>query len=146
MLWLLIDTRSHLLVVGLLSIAEPLCPSWCLFGTILVALFFMVWDWRVSIAEPMLSCWHDLLFIFCFRLFYLLLLLSTGWLCGVGVFGLIECSLSRPCTATPNNNNNNNNNERAIVATNYRNMNIVQGWHRLQRKSNFTMFSKNSKT
>ena len=24
----------------------------------------MVWDWRVSAAEPMLSCWHDLLFFF----------------------------------------------------------------------------------
>ena len=34
-LWLLIGTRSRLLVVGHLSIAEPLCPSPCLFGTIL---------------------------------------------------------------------------------------------------------------
>ena len=38
-LWLLIGTRSHLLVVGLLSIAEALCPSLCLFGTILVTVF-----------------------------------------------------------------------------------------------------------
>ena len=36
--WLLIGTRLHLLVVVLLSSAEPLCPSRCLFGTILVTL------------------------------------------------------------------------------------------------------------
>ena len=59
-----IGTRSRILVVGVLSIAEPLCPSRCLFGTILVILCLMVWDWRVSRAEPMLSCWHDLLFLF----------------------------------------------------------------------------------
>ena len=44
----------------------------------------------------MLSCWHDLLFIFCLLLFYLLLLPSMGWLCGVGFFGLTECSHSLP--------------------------------------------------
>ena len=43
----------------------------------------------------MLSCWHDLLFLWCFLLFYLLLS-SIGWLCGVGVFGLIECSHALP--------------------------------------------------
>ena len=84
-----------LLVVGLLSIAEPLCPSRCLFGTILVTLCLMMWDWRVSRAEPMLSCWHDLLLLWCLLLFYLLLP-SMGWLCGVGVFGLIECPHSLP--------------------------------------------------
>ena len=36
--------RSCILVVGLLSIVEPLCPSLCLFGTILVTLCLMVWD------------------------------------------------------------------------------------------------------
>ena len=54
----------------LLSTAEALCPSLCLFGTVLVTPCLMVWDWRVSRAEPMLSCWHDLLFLFCL-LFYL---------------------------------------------------------------------------
>ena len=94
-LWLLIGTRSRLLVVGLLSIAEALCPSLCLFGTILMTLCLTVWDRRVSRAEPMLSCWHDLLFLFCLLLFYLLLP-SMGWMRGVGVFGLIECSHSLP--------------------------------------------------
>ena len=43
----------------------------------------------------MLSCWHDLLFLFCLLLFYLFLP-SMGWLCMVGVFVLIECSQSLP--------------------------------------------------
>ena len=53
----------------------------------------MVWDSRVSRAEPMFSCWHDLLFLFYLLLFYLFLP-SICWWCGVGVFGLIECSHS----------------------------------------------------
>ena len=77
-LWLLTGTRSGLLVVRLLSIAEALCPSQRLFGTILVTLCSMVWDWRVSRAESKLSCWHDLLFLFCLLLFYLFLP-SMGW-------------------------------------------------------------------
>ena len=74
---------------------DALCPSLCLFGTFLVTLCLMVWVWRVARAEPMLSCWHDLLFLFCLLLFYLFLP-SIEWLRGVGVFGLIECSHSLP--------------------------------------------------
>ena len=62
----------------------------------------------------MLPCRHDLLFLFCLLLFYILLP-SMGWLCGVGVFGLIECSHSLPalhCGLQNNNNNNNNNKHR----------------------------------
>ena len=55
----------------------------------------MVWDWRVSRVEPIPSCWHDLLFLFCLLLFYLLPP-SMVWLCVVWVFGLIECSHSLP--------------------------------------------------
>ena len=110
--WLLTGTRSCLLVVGFLSITEPFCPSRCLFGMILVILCSMVWDWRASRAEPMLSCWHDLLFLFCLLLFYLFLP-SMGWLCGVGVFGLIDCSHSLPALHSwLQFNNNNINNER----------------------------------
>ena len=94
-------------VVGLLSIAEALCPSLCLFGTLLVTLCLIVWDWRVSRAEPILSCWHYLLFIFGLLLFYLFFP-SMCWLCGVGVFGLIECSHSLPALHSGPNNNNNN--------------------------------------
>ena len=60
------------------SFAHPhcrtLCPFRCLFGTILVTLCLMVWDWRASRPEPMLSCsWHDLLVFvsYCFILFFL---------------------------------------------------------------------------
>ena len=106
-LWLLVGTRSCLLVVGLLSIAEPLCPSRCLFRTILVTPCLMVWDWRVSRAEPMISCRHDLLFLWCLLLFYLLLT-SMGWLCGVGVFWTDRVFSLSPGLAkrTPNDNNN----------------------------------------
>ena len=50
------------LAVGLLSTAEHLCPSRRLFGTILVTLCLMVWNWRVLRAEPMLFFWPNLLF------------------------------------------------------------------------------------
>ena len=72
---------------------RSLCPSLCLFEMILVTLCLMVWTLWVSRAEPMLSCWHNLLFLFCLLLFYLFLP-SMGWLCGVWVFGLIVFSLS----------------------------------------------------
>ena len=58
----------------------------------------------------MLSCWHDLLFLFCLLLFYLFLP-SMGWLCGVGVVGLIECPHSLPALYSGLQNNNNNNNK-----------------------------------
>ena len=79
------------------------------FGTILVTLCFMVWGWWASRAEPMLSCCRDLLFLFCLLLFYLFLP-AMGWLCGVGVFGLIECSHSLPALHSGLQFNNNNNN------------------------------------
>ena len=110
-LWLLMGTRSRLLVVGLLIIAEPLCPSRCLFGTFLATLCLMVWDWRVSRAEPMLSCWQDLLFLWCLLLFYLphssfhgLVVLGRG-LWTDRVFSLSPGLAQR----TPIDNNNNNN-------------------------------------
>ena len=106
-LWLLIGTRSRLLIVRLFSIAEPLCPSQCLFGTILATLCLMVWDRRVSRAEPMHFCWHDRLFLFCQLLFYLFLPFM-GWLCGFGVVVLRVFSLSPGLALqTPSDNNNN---------------------------------------
>ena len=59
-----VPARVAGLVVSFLSSAAALCLSRCLFRTILVTLCLMVWDWRVSRAEPMFSCWHDLLFLF----------------------------------------------------------------------------------
>ena len=97
------------LLIGLLSISEALCPSLCLFGTILVTLCLMVWDWRVSRAEPMLSCWHDLLILFLspavlsFSSFHGLVVWGWG-LWTDRVFSLSPGLAQR----TPNNNNNNN--------------------------------------
>ena len=69
-------------------------------------------DWRFLRAEPMFSCWPNLLFIYvkyCGVFFFL------SWVdcVGFGVFGLIECSHYLPtmhCWLYFNNNNNNNNN------------------------------------
>ena len=63
-LWLLIGTRLRFLAVLLLTTVESSCPSQCLFGTIFMTPDFMVWDWLVLRAEPMLSCWPNLLFLF----------------------------------------------------------------------------------
>ena len=62
----------------------------------------------------MFSCWHDLLFLFCLLVFYLFLP-SMGWLCGVGVFGLIECPHSLPALHCGLQNNNNNNKSAARI-------------------------------
>ena len=77
--------------------------SLCLFGTILMTLCLMVWDWRVSRAEPMLSCCHDLLFLFCLLVFYLFLSFMGWGLWTDRVFSLSPCLAQR----TPNKNNNN---------------------------------------
>ena len=42
--------------------AELLFPSRCLSGTILLTLYSMMWDWRVSRAGPMLLYWPKLLY------------------------------------------------------------------------------------
>ena len=118
-LWLLIGTRSRLLVVVLLSIADALCPSLCLFGTILVTLCLMVWDLWVSRAGPMLSCWHNLLFLFCLLRFFFSLhgLVVWGWgLWTDRVSSLCPCLTRR----TPNNSNNNNNNKNVNKTINYK--------------------------
>ena len=108
------------------SFAPPRCrtsqyrrsfvPYLCLFRTILVTLCLMVWDWRVSRAEPMISCWHDLLFLFCLLLFYIFHP-SMCWLCGAGVLGLIVCPHSLPALHSGTQNNNNNNNSGVTWST-----------------------------
>ena len=81
-LWLLIRTHLCLLAVELLTTVESLCPSQCRFGTILVAMYLVVWDWLVLTAEPMLSCWSNLLLLF---VSYYFLLSFLPW---VGCVGL----------------------------------------------------------
>ena len=51
---------------------RTVCLSRGRFGMFLVTLYLMVWDCRVSRAEPMFSCSHDLLLLFCL-IFYLFL-------------------------------------------------------------------------
>ena len=83
----------RLIAVELLSIAGPLCSTQYRDGTILVTLCLMVWDWRVLRAEPTSTCWPNLFFIYVSNSLSLFLP-SRGWLCGVGVLGLIGCSRS----------------------------------------------------
>ena len=81
-LWLLRGTRLRFLAVKILSSAEPLCLSQCLFGTILVILCLMVWDWLVLRAEKMLSYWPNPRFLF---VSYYFLFFFLQW---VGCVGL----------------------------------------------------------
>ena len=61
-LWLHIGTLMHSLAAEPCSTAGLLFPFLCPFGTILLAPFLMVWDWRVSRAGPMLLYWPKLLY------------------------------------------------------------------------------------
>ena len=59
-------------------------------------------------ANAFLLAWSALSFLS--PILFYLFLLSMGWLCGVGVFGLIECPHSLPALHSGLQNNNNNNN------------------------------------
>ena len=74
-----------------------------------VTLCLMVWDWRVLRAEPILSCWHDLLF---FVSYYFIFFLPWVVVWGSGLWTDSVLTLSGLAQRTPNNNNNNNNNLR----------------------------------
>ena len=63
-LWSLIGTLMHLLAAEPCSTTGLLFSSRCLSGTILLTPFSMVWDWRVSRAEPMLLYWPKLLYLY----------------------------------------------------------------------------------
>ena len=99
-LWLHIGTLMHSLAAEPCSTVGLLFPFRYPSGTILLAPFSMVWDWRVSRAGPMLLYWPKLLYS------YYSLLLSfpfssfcIGWYCGAGVFGLIGCISLSPSLA-----------------------------------------------
>ena len=70
------------------STAGHLFPSQCPCGMILLTLYLMAWDLRVS------------------RVF-----LTIGWYCGAGVFGLTVCRLLSHSLAPPTSFNKNNNNK-----------------------------------
>ena len=67
------------------SIAGLLFPSRCPSGRILRTPYSMVWDWRVSRAEPVLFYWAKLLYPY----YNLLLLFPFSYFClYVGIVGL----------------------------------------------------------
>ena len=61
-LWSQIGTLMHPLAAEPCSTAGLLFLSQCPSGTILLTLYSMVWDWRVSRAVPMLLYWPKLLY------------------------------------------------------------------------------------
>ena len=110
-LWSYIGTPMHRLAAEPCSTAALLFPSRCPSGKILLTPCSMVCDWRVSRAGPMLLYWPKLLYpYYCILLFLFSLLLSIGWYCGAGVFGLMgftSLSLSLSLPTFFNNNHNN---------------------------------------
>ena len=101
-LWLHIGTLMHSLAAEPCSTAGVLFPFRCPSGTILLAPFSMVWDWRVSRAGPMLLYWPNLLYPYYSRLLFSLSLLSVYRLVLWG-WGLrtdrVFITFSQPCTA-----------------------------------------------
>ena len=109
-LWSHIGTLMHRLAAEPRSTAGLLFPSRCPCGMMLLASYSMVWDWRVSRAGPMLFYWPKMLYPFYnLLLFFPSLLLSIGWYCDAGVFGLIGCISLSLSLALPTFFNNNNN-------------------------------------
>ena len=98
-----------LLAAEPLSTALLLLPFQCLCGTILMAPYSMVWDWRVLIAGPMLFYWPKLLASFCSLLFSHSLLCFYRLVFVARVFGLIGCSSLSHSLALKTSFNNNNN-------------------------------------
>ena len=99
------------LIVHRCTYAPPRCrtsqyrrtffSSQSLSGTIWFTPYLMVWDWRVSRADPMTFCWPSCSLLFCLQLFsisllFLYRLVLWGW-------GLrtdrVSISLSQPCIA-----------------------------------------------
>ena len=114
---LLAMLRSHIGILVCLFAAEPRSTSWLLFssqglcGMILLALYSMVWDWRVLRARQcfLLAFASCYLFVFC-RFPFLFFL----WYCGGEVSGLIRCKSLSPSLALQtsfNNDINNNDND-----------------------------------
>ena len=97
-LWLHIGTLMHSLAAEPCSTSGLLFSFRCPSGTILLAPFLMVWDWRVSRAGPMLLYGPKLLYPY-YSLLLSFFFLSIGWYCGAGVFGLIGCISLSPSLA-----------------------------------------------
>ena len=88
--WLYSVLRLH--SAELRTTIGPLFSSQCPSGTIFLALYSMVWDWRVSRAGPMFFHRPKMLYpYYSLILFFLSLLSVIGWYCGARVFWLIGC-------------------------------------------------------
>ena len=84
-LWSHIGTLMHPLAAEPCSTAGLLFHSRCPSGTILLTPYWMVWDWRVSRAGPMLLYWPKLLYPY----YSLLLFFPFSSFClSVGIVGL----------------------------------------------------------
>ena len=111
----------HIVILMPRLAAEPQSTAWLLFlyqcpsGIVLLILYSMVWDWRVSREGPMIFYSPKLLYpYYRIPLFSLSLSVYIGWYFGAGVFGLIGCiwlSLNLALSTSYNNYNNDNKNE-----------------------------------
>ena len=111
-LWSHIGTLMHRLAAEPCSRAGLLFPSRCPCGTILLAPYSMVLDWRVSRAGPMLFYWPKMLYPFYNLLLFFPSLLSVyrlvlwGWgLLTDRVYITLSLSLALPTFFNNNNNN-----------------------------------------
>ena len=101
-LWSYIGTLMRLHTAEPRSIAGLLFPCQYLCGTILVTLYSMVWDWRVSRAGPMPLYWPSCSLHFGLLLFSLSLLSFYGlvlWGWGLRT-DMVLIALSQPCIAS----------------------------------------------
>ena len=106
-------TSVHLCTASLQNLAvqqDILFLSRCSSGMILLTLYSMVWDWRVSRVGPMLLYWPKLLYP-CYSLLYFSVSLLSVYRLVLWGWGLwtdrVYTTLSQPCTAWLFNNNNN---------------------------------------
>ena len=69
-LWSHIGSLMRFLAAEPRSATVPLFTSQCPSGTILLTLYSMVWDWRVSRAGPMVFYWPKLLYPYTIVFYY----------------------------------------------------------------------------
>ena len=87
--------------------AGSLFSSQCPYGTILLTMYSMMWDWRVSRSGPILFYWSKLLDPFLSStVFPVIFFLSIDCYCGAGVFRLTGCISLSPSLALPTSFNN----------------------------------------
>ena len=129
------------------SSTGPLFSSQCHCGTILLTVYSMMWDCRVSRAGPMLFLlFYAAITLFVLYIFHLIFFLSICRQCEAVVFGLIEYKSLSPSLALSTYFNSNNNRHLLINAfrtnksrLNYKRMFNIHFCHRkyYNRSSNW---------